>query len=170
MIGSEGKNGASAFLDRGLDAVAAGEAHTRSLRLVFHTTPQELSRERALGANIKATNEDPMVGVIWRFAEYLPRPPRSMFYNRGDLARSHAHWLRECLIGQEHGRCGPRPRHHDAKVVRSERRSDDVTRLLRCFAKLTPLLTPQHVQFSLLTLVVVRFPLIFRCTRRLLTS
>ena len=64
----------------------------RDLRQRFPgRTPQELAR--ALKVGVETTDDDPLVGSIWRFAEYRPRPPRIVLYNRG-LAP-----LEEVLVG-----------------------------------------------------------------------
>jgi hypothetical protein len=64
------------------DALADGVATARDLRKQFPVlTPQEVARE--LRVPIETTDDDPMVGSIWRFAEYRPRPPQIMLYNRG---------------------------------------------------------------------------------------
>ena len=64
------------------DALADGAAAARDLRKLFPVlTPQEVARE--LRVLIETTDDDPMVGSIWRFAEYRPRPPHIMLYNRG---------------------------------------------------------------------------------------
>jgi len=65
------------------DALADGAATARDLRERFAVlTPQEIARE--LQVPIETTDDDPMIGSIWRFAEYRPRPPRIMLYNRGN--------------------------------------------------------------------------------------
>ena len=43
----------------------------------------------SFGLPVETTDGDPMVGSIWRFAEYRPRPPRIVLYSRG-LGRSNA--------------------------------------------------------------------------------
>ena len=54
----------------------------RSLRERFPGfAPRDIARE--LQVPIVATDDDPMVGSIWRFAEYRPRPPRIVLYTRG---------------------------------------------------------------------------------------
>src|SRR3954452_612024 len=64
------------------DALADGAATAADLRKRFPTlTPQDVARE--LRVPIETTDDDPLVGSIWRFAEYRPRPPRIMLYNRG---------------------------------------------------------------------------------------
>ena len=44
-------------------------------------TPEQIAG--ALGVPVETTEADPMVGSIWRFAEYRPRPPRIVLYSRG---------------------------------------------------------------------------------------
>jgi hypothetical protein len=64
------------------DALADGVATARSLRKRFPgLAPQEIARE--LQVPVVAIDDDPMVGPIWRFAEYRSRPPRIMLYTRG---------------------------------------------------------------------------------------
>jgi hypothetical protein len=102
-------------------ALADGAATARDLRERFPTlTPQEVARE--LRVPIETTDDDPMVGSIWRFAEYRPRPPHIMLYNRGiaPLERTLANYER--LLG----RATPRDvfvaheLYHHAEAVRSE--------------------------------------------------
>lgn len=64
------------------DALADGIAAAGNLRTRF----AELSAERIareLHLPVETTDGDPMVGSIWRFAEYRPRPPRIVLYSRG---------------------------------------------------------------------------------------
>jgi hypothetical protein len=105
------------------DALADGAATARDLRKRFPVlTPQQLARE--LGVPIETTDDDPMVGSIWRFAEYRPRPPRIMLYNRGiaPLERELANSLTKRLLG----RVTPRDvfvaheLYHHAEATRSE--------------------------------------------------
>jgi hypothetical protein len=64
------------------DALADGAATARDLQARFPgRSPEGLARE--LRVPIEATDDDPLVGSIWRFAEYRPRPPRIMLYDRG---------------------------------------------------------------------------------------
>jgi hypothetical protein len=64
------------------DALADGAATAKDLRERFPgRTPGELAV--TLQVPVETTDEDPMVGSIWRFAEYRPRPPRIMLYRRG---------------------------------------------------------------------------------------
>src|SRR3954468_10754060 len=64
------------------DALADGAATAEDLRKRFPVLrAREIARE--LRIPIETTDDDPMVGSIWRFAEYRPRPPHIMLYNRG---------------------------------------------------------------------------------------
>lgn len=64
------------------DALAEGTATAENLQRRFpRLMPQEIARE--LAVPIKTTDDDPMAGSIWRFAEYRPRPPHILLYNRG---------------------------------------------------------------------------------------
>jgi hypothetical protein len=64
------------------DALADGAATAKSLQARFPgRTPHELARELQLP--IETTDDDPAVGSIWRFAEYRPRSPRIVLYDRG---------------------------------------------------------------------------------------
>jgi hypothetical protein len=105
------------------DALADGVATATDLREHFpDLTPQEVARE--LRVPIETTDDDPMVGSIWRFAEYRPRPPRIMLYDRGiePLERTLAGPLIERLLG----RATPRDvfvaheLYHHAEAIRSE--------------------------------------------------
>ncbi|MCA6111117.1 hypothetical protein [Bradyrhizobium cenepequi] len=77
------------------DALADGIAAAGKLRTRFvDLSPEQIARE--LGLHVEMTDDDPMVGSIWRFAEYRPRPPRIVLYSRGlsplerNLTRSRA--------------------------------------------------------------------------------
>jgi hypothetical protein len=105
------------------DALADGIATARILRKRFpDRAPVELAR--ALRLPIEATDDDPMVGSIWRFAEYRSRPPCIMLYNRGlaPLERALTGGLATRLLG----RATPRDvfvaheLYHHAEAVRSE--------------------------------------------------
>ena len=105
------------------DALADGAATARDLRKRFPVlTPQEVAHE--LRVPIETTDDDPMVGSIWRFAEYRPRPPHIILYNRGigPLERTLAGSLIERLLG----RATPRDvfvaheLYHHAEAIRSE--------------------------------------------------
>ncbi|MBR1124907.1 hypothetical protein JQ628_25525 [Bradyrhizobium lablabi] len=64
------------------DALADGIAAAGNLRARFPASgPEQIARE--LGLPVETTDDDPMVGSIWRFAEYRPRPPRIVLYRRG---------------------------------------------------------------------------------------
>jgi hypothetical protein len=104
-------------------ALADGAATARDLRRRFPgLTPQQVARE--LRVAVETTDDDPMVGSIWRFAEYRPRPPLIMLYNRGivPLERELAGSLIERLLG----RATPRDvfvaheLYHHAEAIRSE--------------------------------------------------
>jgi hypothetical protein len=83
-------------------------------------TPQEVARE--LRVPIETTDDDAMVGSIWRFAEYRPRPPRIMLYNRGIAPLERTLASSERLLG----RATPRDvfvaheLYHHAEAIRSE--------------------------------------------------
>lgn len=62
-------------------ALAEGAATSADIRKRYPAlTPQEIARE--LRVAVETTDDDPMVASIWRFAEYQPRPPRIVIYNR----------------------------------------------------------------------------------------
>jgi hypothetical protein len=64
------------------DALVDGTAAARNLRARFpDLAPEQMARELRLP--IETTDADPMVGSIWRFAEYRPRPPRIVLYRSG---------------------------------------------------------------------------------------
>jgi hypothetical protein len=64
------------------NALADGISNAESLRARFpDLAPEQIACE--LRVPVEATDSDPMVGSIWRFAEYRPRPPRIMIYSRG---------------------------------------------------------------------------------------
>ncbi len=103
------------------DALSDGTAIAGDLRKRFPALmPQQVARE--LHVPIETTDDDPMVGSIWRFAEYRPRPPRIMLYDRGIAP------LERELVGSERllGRATPRDvfvaheLYHHAEAVRSE--------------------------------------------------
>jgi hypothetical protein len=105
------------------DALADGAATAEDLRKRFPgLTPQEVARE--FRVPIEATDDDPMVGSIWRFAEYRPRPPRIMLYDRGiaPLERGLANSAGKPVLGL----ASPRDvfiaheLYHHAEAVRSE--------------------------------------------------
>jgi hypothetical protein len=105
------------------EALADGAATAKDLRKRFpFLTPQEVARE--LRVPIETTDDDPMVGSIWRFAEYRPRPPHIMLYDRGIAPLEHelAGSLTERLLG----RATPRDvfvaheLYHHAEAIRPE--------------------------------------------------
>ena len=103
------------------DALADGAATARDLRNRFPAlTPQQVARE--LRVPIETIDDDPMVGSIWRFAEYRPRPPRIMLYSRGIAPLERALASSERLLG----RATPRDvfvaheLYHHAEAIRSE--------------------------------------------------
>jgi hypothetical protein len=64
------------------DALADGAAAAKDLRKRFPgLAPREIARE--LQVPVVATDDDPLVGTIWRFAEYRSRPPRIVLYTSG---------------------------------------------------------------------------------------
>lgn len=54
-------------------------------------SPLEIALE--LGLNVESTNDDPLVGSIWRFAEYRLRPPNIKIYERKLAVLEVAQWL-----------------------------------------------------------------------------
>jgi hypothetical protein len=105
------------------EALADGAATARDLQQRFPgRTPQELAR--TLKVAVETTDDDPLVGSIWRFAEYRSRPPRIILYNRG-LAP-----LEDMLVGTMAtrllGRATPRDvfivheLYHHAEAIRPE--------------------------------------------------
>lgn len=83
------------------DALADGTAAAAGLRMRFAgLTPEQIAG--ALGVPVETTEADPMVGSIWRFAEYRPRPPRIVLYRRGlgPLERSLAGARAAPLLGR----------------------------------------------------------------------
>src|SRR5262249_23728008 len=64
------------------DALADGAAAASDLRKRFPgSAPRDIAH--ALCVPVEATDDDPLVGSIWRFAEYRPRPPSIVIYTRG---------------------------------------------------------------------------------------
>jgi hypothetical protein len=64
------------------DALADGTNAVRALRGSFSDcSPQAIAH--ALGVPIESIDDDPMVGRLWRFAEYRERPARILLYARG---------------------------------------------------------------------------------------
>ena len=83
------------------EALADGAAAAKSLTERFpDLAPPEIAHQ--LGVPIEATDDDPMVGSLWRFAEYRRRPARILLYNRGLalLDRVVAGSLAVQLLGQ----------------------------------------------------------------------
>ncbi|MEA2893650.1 MAG: hypothetical protein QOI05_4443 [Bradyrhizobium sp.] len=103
------------------DALADGAATARDLRNRFPAlTPQQVARE--LRVPIETTDEDPMAGSIWRFAEYRPRPPRIMLYNRGIAPLERALASSERVLGRATLRdvFVAHELYHHAEAIRSE--------------------------------------------------
>ena len=72
-----------------IDALADGAATASGLRRRFPgLTPRQIAGE--LQVPVATTDDDPMVGSIWRFAEYRPRPPQILLYTRGLAPVEHA--------------------------------------------------------------------------------
>jgi hypothetical protein len=72
----------SARLAAVLDALADGAMTARNLRDRFGgRSPREIAL--GLGLTVDATDDDPLVGSILRFAEYRLRPPGIRIYERG---------------------------------------------------------------------------------------
>ena len=64
------------------DALADGAATARALRQRFAVpSPPELAHAR--GVPVVTIDDDPLVGRLWRFAEYRERPARIRLYRRG---------------------------------------------------------------------------------------
>jgi hypothetical protein len=83
------------------EALADGAATAADLRTRFPgLTAQAIARE--LGVPIEATDDDPRVGSLWRFAEYRQRPARIVLYRRGlaPLDQAVAGPLAERLLGR----------------------------------------------------------------------
>lgn len=83
------------------DALADGAATAKTLRERFpDLAPHEMASE--LGVPIEATDDDPLAGSIWRFAEYRQRPARILLYSRGlaPLDRAVTGRLAVRLLGQ----------------------------------------------------------------------
>lgn len=105
------------------DALSDGTAVANNWRAHFpDLAPREIARE--LRVPVETTDDDPMIGSIWRFAEYRPRPPRIMLYNGGlaPLERT----LTGTLATQLLGRATPQDvfiaheLYHHAEAIRSE--------------------------------------------------
>src|SRR5882757_2819888 len=104
-------------------ALADGAATARSLRERFSgLAPHEIARE--LQVPVLAIDDDPLVGSIWRFAEYRPHPPRIMLYTRGLAALEQA--LVDGLAARLLGRATTQDvfvaheLYHHAETIRSE--------------------------------------------------
>src|SRR3954451_10476072 len=70
------------------DALADGAATARQFRNRFATSkPNEIANQ--LGLTIETTDTDPLVGSIWRFAEYRARPPGILLYRHGIALLEH---------------------------------------------------------------------------------
>jgi hypothetical protein len=83
------------------DALIDGTAAARALRERFpDLAPHAIARE--LGVPVETIDDDPMVGSLWRFAEYRERPARILLYSRGlaPLDRVVVGQLAMQLIGQ----------------------------------------------------------------------
>jgi hypothetical protein len=64
------------------DALADGTTAARALRVRSpDCSPQAIAH--ALQVPIETVDDDPMVGTLWRFAEYRERPARILLYARG---------------------------------------------------------------------------------------
>jgi hypothetical protein len=83
------------------DALADGAATAEALRARY---PDLAPYEIAAGLNVAVaeTDDDPLVGSLWRFAEYQERPARIVLYSRGlaPLDGAIAGRLAEWLLGQ----------------------------------------------------------------------
>jgi hypothetical protein len=104
-------------------ALADGAATATTLQARFPgLAPQEMAR--ALGVPVEEIGDDPLVGSLWRFAEYRERPARILLYSRGlaPLDRTVSGRLALRLIG----RAIPRDvfvaheLFHHAEVIRPE--------------------------------------------------
>ena len=64
------------------DALANGAATAEALRARFpDLAPHEIANR--LNVPVAETEDDPLVGPLWRFAEYQGRPARILLYSRG---------------------------------------------------------------------------------------
>jgi hypothetical protein len=84
-----------------IDALADGAATASDLRKRFPgMNPCRIAGE--LQVKVTTTDDDPMVGSVWRFAEYRPRPPQILLYTRGlaPLAQALAHVPAARLLGE----------------------------------------------------------------------
>lgn len=83
------------------EALADGARTAEGLRKRFpDSTLQQIACE--LDVRIVATDDDPLVSSVWRFAEYRPRPPRILLYSRGlaPLQRALGGPLASRLLGR----------------------------------------------------------------------
>ncbi|MBR0697727.1 hypothetical protein [Bradyrhizobium lablabi] len=63
-------------------ALADGAATARSVRRRFpELSPRDIARQ--LQVAVMASDDDPLVGSIWRFAEYRSKPSRIVLYTQG---------------------------------------------------------------------------------------
>src|SRR3954462_2015006 len=70
------------------EALVDGAATARQFRNRFVTSkPHEIANQ--LGLTIETTDSDPLVGSIWRFAEYRARPPGILLYRHGIALLEH---------------------------------------------------------------------------------
>jgi hypothetical protein len=87
------------------DALADGAPKARSMRDRFGDIgPREIAL--GLGLSIESSDEDPLVGSLWRFAEYRSRRPGIVLYERGLAALESA--LRGALARRVLGSAMPR--------------------------------------------------------------
>src|SRR5882672_10063983 len=64
------------------DALADGAATAETLRACYpNLAPHEIADH--LNVAVVETDDDPLVGSLWRFAEYQERPARIVLYSRG---------------------------------------------------------------------------------------
>jgi hypothetical protein len=71
-----------------VDALADGAATAADVRRRFPgLSPRRIADE--LEIPVTNTDDDPLVGTIWRFAEYRPRPPKILLYARGLAPLEH---------------------------------------------------------------------------------
>jgi hypothetical protein len=104
-------------------ALADGAATARSLRERFPgLAPHEIAHK--LQVPVLTIDDDPLVGSIWRFAEYRPRPARIMLYTRGlaPLEQALADGLATRLLGRATTQdvFVAHELYHHAEAIRSE--------------------------------------------------
>lgn len=83
------------------DALVDGVTTAKALRQRFpDLAPQQIAQE--LGVPIERSNDDPMVGSLWRFAEYRQHPARILIYCNGlaPLERLLVGALSDRILGQ----------------------------------------------------------------------